>query len=878
MFKLNPKWSRPVKIDTGYGDNYQREWKLPGTYVSEFFQYWRKHSFDLKDKGFGVTKRDGQWYITETHPFIHNFSGYEDTKLEVVEESFFLAPKEVKNKGGLRTWQVDSVGKICSAIEKWGGAIDGSEMGCHARGQLILMYDGSVKMIEDVNIGDVIMGYRGIPQTVVRLHGGRQEMVKILPTKGESFVVNTNHILTVKITNGGRLHKTTGGYLRNNIIDISVKDYLKLNKTTKYDMKLIYSDAIDCWATTKQTISPYFMGAILGDGGLTLRSTITFTSVDFEVWSEIKKECDRFNWTLGETDELITKRITNSPNLFKILRDYKLFPIKCENRFVPVDYKICDKTQRLEILAGLLDTDGWYRNGGFDFCSKSRKLATDVLFIAKSLGLYAILKEKQSTCYNNGAIGTYYYVSISGDCSIIPCRIPRKVSIIRKQKKNPLLTGFTVEFLQEDEFYGFSLDGDGRFLLGNFMITHNTGKTYSALGSVRELDVNFVVICPKAVISQWKEVIDNHFKLSDKCIGIINYESLIRGKTESPIASYVKNRKTHKEEFIWKLPAKSIIIWDEAHKLKNFKTKNCKTCMKAYKQGFTQLFLSASIATSPLELRAIGTCLQMFKSAKDFYNYLYANGCTKGRWGFEFNNDKNALTKIHKSLFSDRGTRLRRDSIPNFPECEIQVDPYDLDDADTKRINQIYDEMTVELKKIEKQSKKDTANELVIRLRARQSTEIIKVPLIQEMVESAIEEGMSVVVFLNFSDSIDALAERLNTKCIFDGRLKDSVREQNKKDFQSNKERIILINSAAGGTGLSIGDLEGTHPRLSLISPDDSAFKMKQVQGRTVRENSKSKSILRYIFIKNTIEEKVANNVKQKLDNLDLINDSDLKL
>ena len=221
---------------------------------------------------------------------------------------------------------------------------------------------------------------------------------------------------------------------------------------------------------------------------------------------------------------------------------------------------------------------------------------------------------------------------------------------------------------------------------------------------------------------------------------------------------------------------------------------------------------------------------------------------------------------------------MRRDEIPNFPECEVQVDPYNLDDADTKKINQIYDEMQQELKKIEKRIKKDSENELTIRLRARQKTEIIKVPLIQEMVEESLEAGMSVVVFLNFSDSIDALAERLNTKCIFDGRCKDDVREQNKKDFQANKERVIIINAAAGGVGLSIGDETGEFPRISLISPDDSAFKMKQVQGRTVRENSKSKSIIRFIFISNTIEETVAKNVKQKLDNLDLLNDGDLKL
>ena len=389
------------------------------------------------------------------------------------------------------------------------------------------------------------------------------------------------------------------------------------------------------------------------------------------------------------------------------------------------------------------------------------------------------------------------------------------------------------------------------------------GKTYSAIGVVRELDIPFVVVCPKAVISQWQNVINNHFKLKDKCIGIINYESLIRGHKDSNIASYIKKRATQRNEFLWKLPKDSSIIWDEAHKLKNWKTQNSKTCISAYKQGYKQIFLSASIATTPLELRTIGMCLKLFKNAKEYYEFLFNNGCSKGIWGITFNNDKNVLLKIHKNLFNKRGVRLKRDSIPNFPECEIEIEPYNMNDETTKKINKIYEEMNLELKKIEEKIKNDSENELTIRIRARQRCEFLKIPLIQEMVEESVESGMSVVVFLNFSESIDALAQRLNTKCIFDGRVGDKIREQNK--------------TSAGGVGLSIGDELGGFPRVSIISPDDSAVKMKQVLGRTVRENSKSKSLIKFVFVSGTIEEKVSNNVKQKLNNLSLINDGDLK-
>ena len=405
------------------------------------------------------------------------------------------------------------------------------------------------------------------------------------------------------------------------------------------------------------------------------------------------------------------------------------------------------------------------------------------------------------------------------------------------------------------------------------------GKTFTACGVARELDVPFLVVCPKTVKNQWKNVIDNHFKIGKKCIGIINYEMLIRGNKDSPIASFIINRKTHRESFRWKIPENSLIVFDEAHRLKNKKTKCSKVAIIAYNQGYKILFLSATIATNPLELKTVGTCLKLFSGNKQYYEWLYSHGVFKGTWGLEFNNDKKSLKQIHNVLFKDKGIRLERDAVPNFPECEIIVESYDLDEESTRKINNIYTDMRVELKKLNETIKKDkNENELVIRLRARQKCEIIKIPLIEDLIEDGISSGMSVVVFLNYSDTIDALAKRLNTKCIFDGRIDEKIRELNKKLFQENKERIMLINNSAGGIGLDLPDLNGNYPRQTIISPDDSAVKIRQVTGRVWRENSKSKSIQTIFFIKGTAEENVMDNVKNKLNNLDILNDGDMKI
>ena len=407
------------------------------------------------------------------------------------------------------------------------------------------------------------------------------------------------------------------------------------------------------------------------------------------------------------------------------------------------------------------------------------------------------------------------------------------------------------------------------------------GKSFNSMGAMRDLNVPFVIISPKPVITPWKKVIADYFStIHHNFKGIINYELLIRGKKDSPIASFVLHRHSKRPTFEWKIPKNTIIIWDEAHRLKNFKTKSSKACQMANKQGYKQLFLSATLATSPLDLRTVGICTKLFKS-KDYFKWACEHGVYKGQWGMEFNNDKNALRRIHKYLFEQRGVRLQRDMIPNFPETEIIVNSYDIDEKDASEIRMVYDEMHKELETLTHKEKSDES-EMAIRIRALQRAEIIKIPLIEDMVKEGIDDGMSVVVFLNYSDSIDALASRLGTTCIYDGR-NEKTRQKNIELFQSNKESVIIANIAAAREGINLGDELGGHPRLSLFSPPYSVTKLKQALGRIHRENSKSKSIQKIIYVAGTQEDRVVKLMGTKLENLTMINngeitDDDLKI
>ena len=421
------------------------------------------------------------------------------------------------------------------------------------------------------------------------------------------------------------------------------------------------------------------------------------------------------------------------------------------------------------------------------------------------------------------------------------------------------------------EAHGSAMDGSDT----------GVGKTYSAIGTARELGLKIGIVCPKAVQESWKRVCENHFGMVPEFV--VNYESLRTGNrkaigTWKMIAN--KNGGRRNKVFEWCVPKNTLIVFDESHKLKGRTSLNSKLGIFAKEQKYKVLMASATSAINPLDMRAMGFILGLHNNTS-FWSWVRRNGCYQGRFGYTFNGDKEVLRNLHKDVFLDRGIRLRRDEIPDFPECDEHSIAYDMDTADTKQITQVFFEMKAELEKLNKvakSAKEKQANQLVVQLRARQKCELIKVPLFVELAEEAIENGMSVVLFMNFKDSIDALAERLKTKCIIDGRNKPKERQANIDAFQNDKKRVIIVNAQAGGAGISLHDLNGKYPRMAVISPSYSAIILKQCLGRVHRDGSKTKALQRIVFVAKTVEEEVCEKVKEKLHNLDLINDGVLSL
>ncbi|HEY5630985.1 MAG TPA: Hint domain-containing homing endonuclease, partial [Nitrososphaeraceae archaeon] len=358
--------------------------------------------------------------------------------------------------------------------------------GCHAKGHKILMYDGSLKKIEDIVIGDTVMGPNSEPKRVLDLVRGRQEMRRIIPKNGSSFVVNKDHKINSYVTCQGKEKWESS---KEEVI--SIAQYESSSKWFRHIHKL-QRKSVE-FNESNQTIHPYILGILIGDGTL-CKKNIMLTNADIEVQEIFKSYLKQLDLTysvnvrtvnipcehIGVSDPMSTWKV---PNRFtEMIKSLGLYGTKSENKFIPFNYKIASREQRLELFAGLLDTDGHLPNNSncFEYSTASKQLGDDIAFLARSLGFMVSMNSKDSYYIKDGVkikCQKAYRIHISGDLNLIPTKVKRKVGSSRKQIKNHLVCGFEVENLPVDDYYGMTLDGDHLYLDEEFVVHHNCGKS-----------------------------------------------------------------------------------------------------------------------------------------------------------------------------------------------------------------------------------------------------------------------------------------------------------------------------------------------------------------------------------------------------------------
>jgi hypothetical protein len=355
---------------------------------------------------------------------------------------------------------------------------------CWAPDTLLRKYDGSLVRADSVVVGDIMMGAASEPQEVLSLGNGIDQMYRIISNRGGiDFTCNSRHILTLRFTRDP-LKSRIPAYCQNEyhfeqdkVYDISLDKYIKLPRGAKDALKL-YRQTTE-YPEQQHIIDPYLLGLWLGDGDKQ-QPQVAIGREDIDAQEH------HLNCLAAEMGNTVTKSYQDRGDsgvytlYFKgtghnqygnnpMLKELQRLDLIC-NKHIPVEYLIDSVDNRLKLLAGLIDSDGsvaWQGDYQQLFFHNSNKVLFDqVNELTQSLGFnstYSIKNEWNGT--------ESYNLCIKGELSSIPTRLERKELF---DSEGYMAYGFDAVPVGEGPYNGFTLSGNGRCLLADYTVTHNT--------------------------------------------------------------------------------------------------------------------------------------------------------------------------------------------------------------------------------------------------------------------------------------------------------------------------------------------------------------------------------------------------------------------
>lgn len=355
---------------------------------------------------------------------------------------------------------------------------------CFAPGTKVMMADGLLKNIEDIEVDDLVMGPDGRPRKVLHTHSGVDDMFRIKCRTGcDDQIVNSTH----------KNYYFEKDYYKDTYHEklSDAREIMKEDINNPYKEKLRYlkrATDIDLNWDSEVELDPYLLGLWLGDGST---GKVDISNTDSEIVSYLEGFAKDNDLKLSVNYEsrnsnVMTLRLYKEKGsinpIKKILNKLKVLDYK----HIPDNYIYTNRDNRLRLLAGLLDTDGSYnkRDNYYTFSqSENRKhIVEQAAFIARSLGFkcsvhkYEGIKEKYICDSDNISLCQPIYVlNILEWDKHIPTKIERKKATICNKRGDKDYSNFKVEYEGLGDFHGIHIDGDNLFLLEDFTIVHNTG-------------------------------------------------------------------------------------------------------------------------------------------------------------------------------------------------------------------------------------------------------------------------------------------------------------------------------------------------------------------------------------------------------------------
>lgn len=418
----------------------------------------------------------------------------------------YISKLELKNinsyGNNLQTLEFDNNGGLILLVG------DNGTGKCLLKGTKVRMFDGTLKKVENIKVGDILIGPDSKKRTVTQLYNGKTKLYKIHQNKGIDYVVTHNHLLSLKECGSDKT------------IYITPLEYLNLSKSKRKLLSGHISNSIE-YENKDVFIDPYILGVWLCDGNC---KQPEITNIGPEIISEIYKFADKIGCSVvkrKDTYKIVNKnnekkvvKLDDNNNIIKIFNSAKILfldngskGIKIQdaikknyktkeykyindynfrdllkkynllgNKHIPRDYMINSKNIRLSLLAGIIDTDGYVKNNYISITQKSYILIKDIEELCNSLGYKTSIKKIKKGIKDKNFQGIYWNISISGNnLQEIPLKVKKKNILYKnKENKDKNRTGISIEYYGIDEYFGFTLKEDPLFLLEDYTVTHNS--------------------------------------------------------------------------------------------------------------------------------------------------------------------------------------------------------------------------------------------------------------------------------------------------------------------------------------------------------------------------------------------------------------------
>lgn len=341
----------------------------------------------------------------------------------------------------------------------------------------VLTPDGFIQM-GDVKVGTKIIAGNGETANVIGVYPqGKRDIYEITFDDSSKCRCSDNHLWTVQTIEDRKNKK------QRTIQTIDMMENLWRGKQRNYSISYVPKINMQ----KKPKIDPYLLGFLLGDGCFT-KKNISFATADKEIVDRLKKSLP-FGHTIVQ-DAKYNYRIKsnsgggagNKGELRSLLEQLGLFGKYSKNKFIPSEYLLLSYEDRLELLRGLLDSDGDISKNGYaiSFTSKSNLLANDVKELVHSLGGYANITPKNSSYKNkNGDVvncGIVYTVVIQfNHGKENPFFVKRKAKRFYGKKKTTKRFIDKIEYIGKEECQCIMIDNSCHlYITDDYIVTHNT--------------------------------------------------------------------------------------------------------------------------------------------------------------------------------------------------------------------------------------------------------------------------------------------------------------------------------------------------------------------------------------------------------------------